>query len=351
MTDTNLDTVRYDLMSADDWEGVRDAALALVEHLRSSPPPALLPADPEDERIVDELVARRTGATRKMVAAPPAGVADESAMPETLRCHRCRGLILARDADLGFRACRECFDADREPGAHEKVRAMMTDPPAIERVDGMQSAVAGLDGVVVKGFTPPEMFMGVPDRWFEGKKFRCVNGHVSTTLLKSEALGGTVCLSCQGHVMLTFPEDVDGSVVGAEVFAARYAEWQKSNDPKPPAVPRGSDGDDEAILWSNVKAWLMNTAWQNGWGATAEEADAEDAFDFVAEFFDGLAAELAKTAGGVAGSCFEGYGAGKAEESGGKGEARGDALKRMAASAGPLPTSFLAGSPVGKESK
>jgi hypothetical protein len=77
-------------------------------------------------------------------------------------------------------------------------------------------------------------------------------------------------------------------------------EW--TTDPKPAAVPRGSDGDDEAVLWSNVKSWLLNTAWQNGWKATAETADAEQAFDFVAAYADRIAAELAKTAGGVADS-------------------------------------------------
>jgi hypothetical protein len=56
-----------------------------------------------------------------------------------------------------------------------------------------------------------------------------------------------------------------------------------------------SGGKGEAWLWSNVKAWMMNTAWQNGWKATAEEANAEKAFDFVADLF-----EHGKRAGGGA---------------------------------------------------
>lgn len=63
-----------------------------------------------------------------------------------------------------------------------------------------------------------EEFMGLPDRWYEkpGPKWRCPNDHVSTMYLKSEKLGGDVCLAgtengpCLEFVCLTFPEDVDG---------------------------------------------------------------------------------------------------------------------------------------------
>lgn len=53
------------------------------------------------------------------------------------------------------------------------------------------------------------LFLGLPDRWFEapGPKFRCVNGHVSSSVLKSEGLGRDACLACCGVVALTFPED------------------------------------------------------------------------------------------------------------------------------------------------
>lgn len=59
-----------------------------------------------------------------------------------------------------------------------------------------------------------EEFMGLPDRWYEkpGPKWRCRNGHVSTTYLKSEELGGNVCLACRAFVHLTFPEDEDGEL-------------------------------------------------------------------------------------------------------------------------------------------
>lgn len=54
------------------------------------------------------------------------------------------------------------------------------------------------------------LFMRIPDRWYEkpGPKFRCTNGHVSTSVLKS-SLHGDLCLGCMEHVLMTFPEDVD----------------------------------------------------------------------------------------------------------------------------------------------
>jgi hypothetical protein len=62
-----------------------------------------------------------------------------------------------------------------------------------------------------------EMFMGKPDRWWEAGLFRCENDHISNHLLKSDALGASVCMSCFGFVVLTFPEDVDGPIVIPEV--------------------------------------------------------------------------------------------------------------------------------------
>ncbi len=41
-----------------------------------------------------------------------------------------------------------------------------------------------------------EMFLGVPDKWFEPMRHGCENGHVSQRYLKSEALGDNVCLAC-----------------------------------------------------------------------------------------------------------------------------------------------------------
>lgn len=57
-----------------------------------------------------------------------------------------------------------------------------------------------------------ETFLGVPDRWLEppGPKYRCMNGHVSRRVLKSEAAGRDLCLACHGRLTLTFPEDEDG---------------------------------------------------------------------------------------------------------------------------------------------
>lgn len=57
------------------------------------------------------------------------------------------------------------------------------------------------------------MLLGKPARWYEKPHWRCVNNHVSTTYLKSEAKGGCVCLACYEFVVLTFPEDIDGSTL------------------------------------------------------------------------------------------------------------------------------------------
>jgi hypothetical protein len=53
-------------------------------------------------------------------------------------------------------------------------------------------------------------FMGWPDSWWEAHRWRCPNDHVSTTVLRSEALQRDACLACRGPVHLTFPEDRDG---------------------------------------------------------------------------------------------------------------------------------------------
>jgi rubrerythrin len=51
-----------------------------------------------------------------------------------------------------------------------------------------------------------EMFMGLPDRWYEeGPKWRCDNGHILTMYIKSER-HGPIC-SCGAGIWLTFPED------------------------------------------------------------------------------------------------------------------------------------------------
>ncbi len=54
--------------------------------------------------------------------------------------------------------------------------------------------------------TGEPFFFGIPDAWFERRKFRCGNGHVSTSILTSETRGD-LCLACQTTVRITFPED------------------------------------------------------------------------------------------------------------------------------------------------
>ena len=53
-----------------------------------------------------------------------------------------------------------------------------------------------------------DTFLGWPERWWDGGRYRCPNDHVSRSLLKTER--GRVCLACFEHVTLTFPEDRDG---------------------------------------------------------------------------------------------------------------------------------------------
>jgi len=46
-----------------------------------------------------------------------------------------------------------------------------------------------------------EMFMGLPDKWYEPPTFACENGHISKRYLKSET-SGDVCLACGKRVYL-----------------------------------------------------------------------------------------------------------------------------------------------------
>jgi hypothetical protein len=64
--------------------------------------------------------------------------------------------------------------------------------------------------------TGVEMFMGRPDRWYETPRWRCGDNHVSKRYLKSSGLHGprgAICLVCFRRVALTFPEDLDGSLL------------------------------------------------------------------------------------------------------------------------------------------
>lgn len=47
-----------------------------------------------------------------------------------------------------------------------------------------------------------EMFMGLPDSWYEPPTWACANGHVSARYLKSERKCAGVCLACQERVWL-----------------------------------------------------------------------------------------------------------------------------------------------------
>lgn len=53
------------------------------------------------------------------------------------------------------------------------------------------------------------MFLGIPDAWYDARKFRCVNNHVSRAILKTEA--GDACLACGAPLVITFPTDEDGT--------------------------------------------------------------------------------------------------------------------------------------------
>lgn len=55
------------------------------------------------------------------------------------------------------------------------------------------------------------MFLGIPDRWHDRFTVRCVNGHVSNHVIKSEERGDT-CPECRGPCVMTFPGDVDDPV-------------------------------------------------------------------------------------------------------------------------------------------
>lgn len=61
-----------------------------------------------------------------------------------------------------------------------------------------------------------KLFMGLPDRWYDANKFRCINGHVNTWIIKTE-LRGDACPSCLGPCCLTFNEDVSDGCRSVEV--------------------------------------------------------------------------------------------------------------------------------------
>lgn len=82
----------------------------------------------------------------------------------------------------------------------------------MDLTDAVDHEMANLDAAlraIAAAETGP-LFMSWPDRWWEAHLWRCPNGHVSSTVLRSEALGRDACLACRAPLHLTFPEDVDG---------------------------------------------------------------------------------------------------------------------------------------------
>jgi hypothetical protein len=75
------------------------------------------------------------------------------------------------------------------------------------------------------------LFLGIPDRWYDGNRWRCAKGHISRFILKSE-VKGALCLECYEPVLLTFPEDEEGSALGAEVYALRMHHFEQTRPRK-----------------------------------------------------------------------------------------------------------------------
>jgi hypothetical protein len=63
-------------------------------------------------------------------------------------------------------------------------------------------------------------FLNVPDRWFEPRTVRCLENHVSTSVLRCSIGPQSRCLACGGIVALTFPEDDDGPLMSLDEFKA-----------------------------------------------------------------------------------------------------------------------------------
>ena len=66
-----------------------------------------------------------------------------------------------------------------------------------------------------------KMFLDIPDYWCDDPHWRCRNDHVSTSYLKSEAAGKSLCLACFGELALTYPEDRDGEELDFTHFLTR----------------------------------------------------------------------------------------------------------------------------------
>jgi hypothetical protein len=58
-------------------------------------------------------------------------------------------------------------------------------------------------------------FMTIPESWYDGGRWRCPNGHISTMILRCESGIRDRCLGCHQPVMITFPQDEEGELAMA----------------------------------------------------------------------------------------------------------------------------------------
>lgn len=61
-----------------------------------------------------------------------------------------------------------------------------------------------------------ELFMDLPDAWYDNPTWACENGHISKRYLKSEKLGD-VCLACSKPILLVPTETTEEKL--AEMLA------------------------------------------------------------------------------------------------------------------------------------
>jgi hypothetical protein len=117
--------------------------------------------------------------------------------------HTVRYYVLEDDYLVGYGGteAEAMACADRTEAAERAEDGEQLDPA--HRV--VFAAVTTFEGhvAILTGFSPAPAL--------EHPHFRCVNGHVSTRILKTEERGDR-CLTCGENTILTFPEDVDGEL-------------------------------------------------------------------------------------------------------------------------------------------
>jgi len=89
-----------------------------------------------------------------------------------------------------------------------------------------------------------EMFMGIPDRWYEPRTLGCRKGHVSKMSLKS-SVKGEVCLGC-GESIAMIPPEFHG--VSDTVLKASFIHFLKYVLPTPPKEKQKTKGPDDPEL-------------------------------------------------------------------------------------------------------